>query len=318
MAEQAASRSLQKASFLGMVSVGDLSYADFSIRHLVDVIEGIFLDADRNRINEVELYLGNDHLATYKLPSNSNEIKFFSGPFYLGCFCSMIIRVLCRGKGAEHAKVWVLSHERPDKRSDADHKIGSFTIPKENSVSGTEIVYKYKDGQIDCTYEPPDENTFYPVYSYSFFGGKHFYYFKIPYGHHDLTQIKIRGCKHKCSDNSGFKIQLHANELIVQKWVSYSPGKDITSIFTDEEDNKYPLWVWRCPFSEFRIVLKCREKLKEPGVELTLKKAPQQEKFDGKEPLPKMEYFRLKSGKVLVYANGSIGFGTFGQNWEKK
>ncbi len=317
MAEQTASRSLQEALRMGTVSVGDLSYTDFTIRQLTDVIEGIFIVADRNRINEVELYSGSVHLATYKLPSNCNEIKFFSGLFYLGCFCSMTIRVICHGKGAEHTKIWVLFHERPGKRIEEDHKMGYFTIPKEFSVSGTEIIYNYNDGQPDCSYEIPNESTFYPVYSYSCNGGKHFYSFKIPHGHYDLTQIKIRGCKHKCSDNSGFKIQLHANGDVLREWVSYSPDRDITSFFTDEENNEYPLWVWRCTFVDFRIVLKCKEKLKDPSIQLTLKKS-QQEKFDWKEYTPEMEYFRLKSGKVLVYNGGMLMFGTHGQNWEKK
>ena len=157
------------------------------------------------------------------------------------------------------------------------------------------------------------------MYGYSCLGNEHSYEFKVPRGCHNLTQVKVRGCKHKCSDNSGFKIQLHANQQVMREWVSYSPDEDITSLFVDEENNGHSLQIWRCPFSDFRIILKCKEKLKEPSVQLTFKKASQQEKIDWAKHSPKVdEFFHLKSGKVLVYANGSIGFGTEGADWTKK
>ena len=140
-----------------------------------------------------------------------------------------------------------------------------------------------------------------------------------------MTQIDVRGCKHDLP-NSGFKIQLHANADVIQEWVSYSPDVDINSLFIDEKDNGHPLQVWKCPFNDLRIVLKCSEKLKDPSIQLTLKD-PQQEKFDWKEHSGEMKYVHLKSGKVIVYSDGCIGyispgmgakFGIKSENWDKK
>ncbi len=216
----------------------------------------------------------------------------------------------------EHTKLWVLYDNQFGKRDEDSYNEGDFTIPAENSVTGSEITYKYKGRMLDSSYEPPNERKFYPVYSYSSAGDKHSYSFKIPHGHHNLTQMKIRGCEHD-SGSSGFQIHLHANADVIEEWVSYSPSSDITSFFIDEEDVNYPLWVWRCPFTELRIVLICSTKLKDPGVEFTLKRVDKPE--EGKLHIPNdMQWICLKSGKVIVYDNGILVFGAEGENWEKK
>lgn len=315
MNEQTASRSLTKAKLRGTVSVGDLSYADFSVPRVADFIEGIFIEADRNRVNLVELYIGPDHLATYRLPfDRSNEIKFFRGStnleLYKLPFVNVIFRVICHGKGVEHSRIWILYNNNSGNRNEEEYNKGSFTIPKEISTTGNDLICHYKGGMIENLYKPPSERIFHPIYSYSSKNGQHQYCFIIPGGQHNLTQMKIRGCENH--GNSCFQIQLRANDMIIEEWVSYTPSTNINSFFTDKDGVNHPLCVWRCPYNELEIVLVSKTKLKRPNIEFTLKRVEYDDCRDGKN-LPKMKYICLKSEKVIVYSNGTIAFDPEGQ-----
>ncbi len=293
-------RRLEPARLLGTTTVtenGNQKWcADFSISNLGDIILGIFLTADQNRLERTELYCNADLLAVNRDPiSLSNERIFTEEDIPKIKLMSVHIkmRVVYNNPGAEHAKVSVLTELLPNEiRLNIEHNKGNLTIPASKSPMGNEISMGFFNSTL-TGFPYPDKFEYYPV------GKKEGNYgavkFILPQGPYILSKITL-------NSQQNCMVSCDLGEIHNYHLQSQPPHEEFFIPQRDGSPLKFK--IFKCCFNESKIYAGGILEPTTPILKLTLERVPQQEIDDvlGIEP----EYVELKEGKTAIYKEGTF------------
>ncbi len=288
---------LEIASFLGTTTVTENGnqqrwYADFSINSLGDIIRGIFLTADQNRLERTELYSNADLLAVNKDPiCLSNERIFTDENIYkikLQFLC-LKVRVIYRKPGVEHAKVFLLTTLLPnDIRMNIKFNEGKLTIPSSRSPTGKEISLSFLDGSLSGK-EYPDKFEYYPVGKRE--GSYGAFKFILPQGPYILSKITLNRQQHAM-------VSCDLGEIHNYHLQSQPPHEEF--FIPQKDDSPFKFKIFKCCFNESKIYAGGMLESETPILKLTLERVSPQDIADDMEP----EYVELKGGRTAVYKEG--------------
>ncbi len=292
---------LGPASLLGTATVIENGnqkwYADFAIPRSGDIILGIFLTADQNRLERTELYHNADLLAVNTDPIALSNERIFTEENISSIklqFSSIKVRVVYNKPGVEHAKLSVLTELLPNEiRMNINHNEGKLTIPSARSPTGKEISLSYNEGSL-TGYQFPDKIEYYPVSKRDSNGRETF---MVPHGPYILSEIIPSG-------RQSVWISMDLGSVHDYTLESYQREDGSRVYFIPQRDNS-PLRfkMYKCCFQTVKIHVGGIIEDTDLTLKLILERVSPQEIADD---IQKPEYVELKGGQTAVYDNGTF------------